>query len=104
MKKLLFLIKFLSAVFIFSTNANAQVVVTKPKQPSTANVKKGPKPTTKGTWVYVPGHWLWKKQSKAYKWTDARWQKAPKGKKYWKKGHWKKVKKGWEWSPGHWMK
>ncbi|RLD74604.1 MAG: hypothetical protein DRJ10_16715 [Bacteroidetes bacterium] len=102
MKNLLIITAFVFGGLVFSTSANAQVVITKPKQP-TVLVKKGPKPTTKGTWVWVAGHWEWKKQSKTYKWVKAQWKKAPKKKKYWKKGHWKKVKKGWEWSSGYWM-
>jgi len=102
MKKTLIIIGFVLGGLIFSTTGNAQVVVTKPKTPSTT-IKKGPKPSTHGVWVWVPGHWEWKSKSKVYKWVKARWTKAPKKKNYWKKGHWKKVKNGWKWIPGHWI-
>lgn len=100
MKKF-FIVALISAGLLYASNMYAQVVDTKPKPPK-VKVEKSPKPTTMGTWVWVPGHWVWKKKSKKYVWTKARWKKAPKGKKYWKKGHWKKVKKGWEWAPGKW--
>ncbi len=102
MKKIFIIIAFAFSGIIFSANASAQVVVIKPKTPK-SNVKKSLKPKTMGTWVWVPGHWEWKKKSKVYKWVKPMWKKAPKKKKYWKKGHWKKVKGGWKWFPGHWI-
>ena len=101
MKKSIITTVFVAAALLFSFNTKAQVVQTKPKPPH-EKIERPPKPTTKGTWVWVPGHWEWKKKSETYVWKKPRWRKAPEGKKYWHKGYWKKVKKGWRWEPGYW--
>jgi len=93
---------FIILVFGCTLNLNAQVVAKKLKNGEIVYKKDVEKPTTNANWAWVSGEWVWKKKSKKYKWVKAHWAKAPKGKKYWQKGHWKKVKKGWEWSSGYW--
>ena len=93
---------FIILIFGSTLSLKAQVVDKKPKDGKVVYKTDVEKPTTDATWVWISGEWDWKKKSKEYKWVKGHWAKAPKGKKYWKKGHWKKVKKGWEWSPGYW--
>ncbi len=84
-------------LFLFSSFANAQIVVVKKPIRQKVVVVKPAKPGKK--YVWIGGHWA--VRSGKYVWKKGKWAKKKTGKN-WVSGHWKKVPAGWKWIPGHW--
>ncbi len=101
MKKLIVLVSLLS-VFMISSVAHAQVIVSVRPIPSKVVIVK-PVKARRGH-IWVSGHWKWHNRRNSYIWIEGRWMKNRAHHRY-VAGHWVTVgRRGHKWVPGYWAR
>lgn len=101
MKKAIFIF-LLGAMFslVNMSNASAQLVNKKPKEPMSAATK----PAKPGpNYVWTGGEWKWNKKKDNYDWEEGKWEKQKDGHN-WVHGDWKRDGTKFRWTSGHWQK
>jgi hypothetical protein len=98
MKKLKIILIAATALTLFATNSNAQVVVKKRLVDRYSLSYRPPRPSDKYFWVDSE----WVPQGKSYVEVPAHWAIAPHPHALWVPGEWRPHKGGYVWLPGMW--
>jgi hypothetical protein len=98
MKKLTVILIAATALMLFATSSNAQVVVKKRLVERQLVVYRSPRPSVKHFWV--DGEWV--QEGKSYVEVPAHWAIAPHPHALWVPGEWRPRKGGYVWLPGKW--
>jgi WXXGXW repeat (2 copies) len=86
------------ALFTGCVAADPPVVTTPPPPPAT-RVEVAP-PAPGPTYVWVPGHWVWRRR--AYVWVPGYWAVPAAPSYVWVPGHWAPRGNGYVWIEGRW--